>query len=86
MELSAADRFDQALKALTDDPRAPRLVPALVARACADALPVDGAGLSLHAGPLRVPIGASSPPAAHAERLQFTSARPGRHGAAPRHS
>ena len=72
MHPSAAERFDQALDALAADPRAPDLVPARVARACADALPVDGAGLSLHAGPLRVPIGASSPVTSHAERLQFT--------------
>lgn len=70
MHPTAADRFDEALGTL--DPQAPELLPALVARACADALPVDGAGLSLHAGALRVPIGASGAVAAHAERLQFT--------------
>ena len=70
MHPSAADRFDQALG--PPDPEAPELVPARLARACADALPVDGAGLSLHAGALRVPIGASGAVAAHAERLQFT--------------
>jgi hypothetical protein len=69
---AAADRFDRALQALDADPQAPHLVPARVARACADALPVDGAGLSLHAGALHVPIGASGAPAAQAERLQFT--------------
>jgi hypothetical protein len=67
-----ADRFDEALEAQRDEVEAPELLPACVARACADALPVDGAGLSLHAGALRVPIGASSPVAALAERLQFT--------------
>jgi hypothetical protein len=67
---TAADRFDDALGAL--DPAAPELLPARIARACVDALPVDGAGLSLHAGALRVPIGASGAVAAHAERLQFT--------------
>jgi hypothetical protein len=69
---TAADRFDQALEASAADPDAPALLPARVARACAHALPVDGAGLSLHAGALRVPIGASSTLTAHAERLQFT--------------
>jgi hypothetical protein len=69
---SAAERFDDALAALTADPEAPDLVPARVALACAAALPVAGAGLSLHAGALRVPIGASDPTTAHAERLQFT--------------
>jgi len=68
----AAQRFDEALAALAADARVPDLVPARVARACADALPISGAGLSLHAGALRVPIGASSPLTAHAERLQFT--------------
>jgi hypothetical protein len=42
------------------------------------ALPVDGAGLSLHdMNGLRTPIGASDPVASQAERLQFT------HGAGP---
>jgi hypothetical protein len=35
-------------------------------------LPVDGAGVSAFGGPARVPLGASSPAAATAERLQFT--------------
>ena len=72
MHTTPADRFDQALETQAADDAAPELLPARVARACADALPVDGAGLSLHAGALRVPIGASSPVAAHAERMQFT--------------
>ena len=70
MELSAAERFDRALHDPARD--RPELLPARVARACAAALPVDGAALSLHAGPLRVPIGASGREAAHAEELQFT--------------
>jgi hypothetical protein len=72
VHLTPADRFDEALGAQGPEAGAPELLPARVARACADALPVDGAGLSLHAGPLRVPIGASGPVAAHAERMQFT--------------
>ena len=72
MHPTAADRFDEALDAHAPDREAPELLPARVARACVDALPVDGAGLSLHAGALRVPIGASGAVAAHAERLQFT--------------
>ncbi len=72
MHPTAADRFDQVMQALATDPEAPDLAPARVARACAGALPVDGAGLSLHAGALRVPIGASSPATSSAERLQFT--------------
>jgi hypothetical protein len=69
---TAAELFDRALAALTTDRDAADLLPARVARACSEALPVDGAGLSLHAGALRVPIGASGPVTAHAERLQFT--------------
>jgi hypothetical protein len=49
-----------------------------LARACVAALPVDGAGLSIHdAHGLRTPIGASDPVTSQAERLQFT------HGAGP---
>ena len=72
MHPTAADRFDAALEAQCADGAPPELLPARVARACADALPVDGAGLTLHAGALRVPIGASSAAAAQAERMQFT--------------
>ena len=72
MHPTPADRFDEALEAQAAAGAAPELLPARVARACADALPVDGAGLSLHAGALRVPIGASSEVAAYAERMQFT--------------
>ena len=51
----------------------PEMAPARMARACAQALPVDGAALSIHEGAgLRTPIGASDPTTAHAERLQFT--------------
>jgi len=49
------------------------LLPEQLARATARALAVDGAGLSVLAGPHgRSPLGASSPDAARAERLQFT--------------
>ncbi len=72
MHPTAADRFDRALETIRDGVPDADLVPVRVARACAHALPVDGAGLSLHAGALRVPIGASGAVAAHAERLQFT--------------
>ena len=68
----AAERFSQALHDGAPASDRPELLPARVARACAAALPVDGAALSLHAGPLHVPIGVSGGEAAHAERLQFT--------------
>ncbi|MDP9429624.1 MAG: hypothetical protein M3Q47_12440 [Actinomycetota bacterium] len=69
---SAAERFDVALASSPPDLTGPDLLPARLARACAAALGVDGAGLSLHVGVLRTPIGASDPRTAHAERLQFT--------------
>ena len=69
---SAAERFDQALAASSADLAGPELLPSRLARACAAALRVDGAALSLHVGLLRTPIGASDAQTAHAERLQFT--------------
>ena len=69
---SAAERFDEALAASPPHLDSPDLLPARLARACASALGLDGAGLSLHVGLLRTPIGASDPLTAHAERLQFT--------------
>ena len=68
----AAKRFDVALASSPPDLTGPDLLPARLARACACALDVDGAGLSLHVGVLRTPIGASDAQTAHAERLQFT--------------
>ena len=51
----------------------PELLPVRLAQACAQALGVDGAGLSLFIGDaMRVPIGASDDDAGLAERLQFT--------------
>jgi hypothetical protein len=68
----AAGRFDEALASSPPELTGPELLPARLARACARALDVDGAGLSLHVGLLRTPIGASDAVTAHAERLQFT--------------
>jgi len=51
----------------------PELLPARLARACAELLPVDGAGLSMSfASDRRLPLGGSDPIADLAERLQFT--------------
>lgn len=69
---SAAERFDQALTTSPADLGGPELLPSRLARACVAALGVDGAGLSLHVGMLRTPIGASDPQTTRAERLQFT--------------
>jgi hypothetical protein len=49
------------------------LLPERLAWACAEVLPVDGAGISLCASSdRRLPLGASDPASAEAERLQFT--------------
>jgi hypothetical protein len=49
------------------------LLPERLARACAEVLPVDGAGISLFfLSDRRLPLGASDDQAAEAERLQFT--------------
>ncbi|VTU41512.1 hypothetical protein H4P1_00092 (plasmid) [Variovorax sp. PBS-H4] len=54
-------------------PGGPEMIGVQLAVACADALSVDGVGLSLFTSDsFRTPIGASSPFATAAERLQFT--------------
>lgn len=72
--MTIAGRFADALHGASDaDLVGPELLPVRLARACARMLPVDGAGLSiLDAAQQRVPLGASSPQAEVAERLQFT--------------
>jgi hypothetical protein len=67
-------RFLEALQGpVADELAGPDMLPTRLARAAAVALPMDGAGLSIHEGAgLRTPVGASNPDAAHAERLQFT--------------
>jgi hypothetical protein len=76
---AAAQRFVRELDQLPPpELRGPELLAVRLARACAAALPVDGAGLSIHdMSGLRTPIGASDQVAAQAERLQFT------HGVGP---
>src|SRR3954462_2254211 len=75
----AALRFVHELDQLPPpELRGPELLAVRLTRACVAALPVDGAGLTIHdTGGVRTPIGASDPVAAHAERLQFT------HGVGP---
>ena len=72
--MSIATRFRTALEDVGEPLLAgPELLPVRLARACAQTLGVDGAGLSVAApGQHRVPLGASSATAALAERLQFT--------------
>jgi hypothetical protein len=67
-------RFLDALQApVPEELSGPEMLPTRLARAAAQALPVDGAGLSIHEGAgLRTPVGSSDPMTARAERLQFT--------------
>ena len=73
--MSIAVRFRAALDDVREPDLAdPELLPSRLARACARTLGVDGAGLSVSTdGESRLPLGASSPTAALAERLQFTA-------------
>jgi hypothetical protein len=72
--LTIAERFTAALEGAADPGLAgPELLPVRLMRACAQTLPVDGAGLSVEdSSGRRLPLGASSDHAATAERLQFT--------------
>jgi hypothetical protein len=70
---SAPERFEQLLDQAPPELAGPELLPSRWARAAADSLDVDGAGLSLHdPDGLRTPLGSSDADAALAERLQFT--------------
>jgi hypothetical protein len=67
------ERFAGALAASAADLPGPELLPERLARASAEVLPVDGAGISLFfASDRRLPLGASDESSAEAERLQFT--------------
>jgi hypothetical protein len=70
---SVSDRFRTAWAHHGAPGHNPELIPSHLAAVCAQVLPVDAAGLSVLSDGLRVPIGASSVAAAHAERLQFTT-------------
>jgi hypothetical protein len=76
VSVSLAERFATALatEAAADGRDDGHLLPVRLARAAARLLEVDGAGLSVMVGPLgRLPLGASSPDAEQAERLQYTA-------------
>jgi hypothetical protein len=70
----AARRFLAELDELPPpELRGPEMLAVRLSRAAVAALPVDGAGLSIHdMEGHRTPIGASDPTASQAERLQFT--------------
>lgn len=70
--MNAGDAFSSAVMRAYDERLAvSELMPALLAQACVDVLPIDGAGLSL-TDDLRVPLGSSDEIVAQAERLQTT--------------
>ncbi len=71
--MTIAHRFQQALDRLTRaELSGPELLPTRLSLAAVEALPVDGAGVSLlGADGRRMPLGASDDHAACAERLQF---------------
>ncbi|WP_041796372.1 ANTAR domain-containing protein [Modestobacter italicus] len=65
--------FHDALTAAGADLPGVELLPERLAHACAQVLPVDGAGIGLFfSGGRRLPLGASDPVSGEAERLQFT--------------
>jgi hypothetical protein len=64
------NRFRAAVEAAASDGDL-RLLPKLLATACAETLPVAGAGISV-IDEIRIPLGSSDPVAARAERLQTT--------------
>jgi hypothetical protein len=71
--MNVTERFNAACIELAEpELAAVELLPVLLARACAQALGVAGAGISVFADDFRVPLGASDLDAGTAERLQFT--------------
>jgi hypothetical protein len=71
--MTIAERFAVAVARSAPDLPGPELLPERLARACAEILPVDGAGISLFfLSDRRLPLGASDDQAAETERLQFT--------------
>jgi hypothetical protein len=71
--LDVAQDFTARVTEAEADLPGPELLPERLARACAAVLPVDGAGLSVFfSEDRRLPLGASDPTSATAERLQFT--------------
>jgi len=71
--MDLAQEFAARVTAAERELPGPELLPDRLARACAAVLPVDGVGLSAYfSADRRLPLGASDPTAAIAERLQFT--------------
>ena len=72
--MALVENFHVALSATALALPGEELLPERLARACAQVLPVDGAGISLFfQSDRRLPLGASDPTSSEAERLQFTA-------------
>jgi hypothetical protein len=72
--VTLVEDFHVALSATAAELPGYELLPERLARACVRALPVYGAGISLFfSADRRLPLGASDPTSAEAERLQFTA-------------
>jgi hypothetical protein len=68
-----AQEFTEQVSAAEREFPGAELLPTRLARACVAVLPIDGAGLSaFFSEDRRLPLGASDPTSATAERLQFT--------------
>ncbi|MCZ2807063.1 ANTAR domain-containing protein [Modestobacter sp. VKM Ac-2983] len=71
--MDLTQEFAARVTAAEQDLPGPELLPERLARACAELLPVAGAGLSVYfSADRRLPLGGSDPTAGIAERLQFT--------------
>lgn len=70
--MTVLEQFTMAVAASAMDLPGSELLPERLARASAQVLPVDGAGISLFFSDRRLPLGASDDDSAVAERLQFT--------------
>lgn len=68
------EQFAAARRSATGTDDGPEMLAVQLSMACADVLPVDGAGISVFSSrTFRAPIGASNAGVAAAERLQFTT-------------
>lgn len=71
--MDLTQEFAARVTAAEPDVPGPELLPVRLARACAEVLPVAGAGLSVYfSAGRRLPLGGSDATAGIAERLQFT--------------
>lgn len=69
--MGLTEDFQRAVAELTGEQNSLELLPLALALACVRVLPIDGAGVSMTES-LRVPLAASDPVVARAERLQTT--------------